>query len=645
MNRIESLSTERVAVVHHDSRLSRAEPTLVRWLVPSESNLPSSPKKKGKGGGVFGLISTAFKRKKETRVSQEKIDSSCPLRGEEPPAPAPAPAQQALADMDTTDLFKEIDRQRRDSRRLSNPSSVSSQRQPSNQSSFSSLFGESFCSIGERVSIKPERQALTDMDTTDLFKEIERQRIDSGRLSMQSSVSSLFGESSFCSIAEQVSKQSNHISSEDLASVDAASRNSIEENKSTRESKRSRSGSEIARVGAISRGSTNDTKPKLHHSDSRRSNKDSEEASAITASRDPLEDDQLGWESPVYVPRPKATLDAAFFKSQLCSSPSLSGPSLSIATSNASIDSSNLESPEPTVSSLDFSVASEVTSSPQKVAKLKVNTQQTTSIPIYFPTPPSHDQFLEARKSTQQDASATTSQDLKPNLTGKNKDVFRRSEANLGRRTTSDMSSSVKVESSILSLEERERIPPPRRQLSPAPDSRLRRNHDTLSERLTLSGLSSEERERRSPKIVSFCSLLNQSDSDMRRSLQRQNFYGSKSPSRSMSHVRNILEETHPVRPAPPPATVEVAPGVFEPLRSAAETWKAIETGNIVGAVCLSCNFDLHCVDDAKYVLCPSCRVVGPVETSLLGFYGQGIGLGITAIQLSRWRAEIEAAR
>ena len=89
---------------------------------------------------------------------------------------------------------------------------------------------------------------------------------------------------------------------------------------------------------------------------------------------------------------------------------------------------------------------------------------------------------------------------------------------------------------------------------------------------------------------------------------------------------------------------IEIAPGILKPLRGSEETWKAIETGNIVPTVCISCALSLHCLDDAEYVICPACRVVGPVECCLQGF-GRGIGLGVKDEQLALWRAEIQSRR
>jgi hypothetical protein len=89
---------------------------------------------------------------------------------------------------------------------------------------------------------------------------------------------------------------------------------------------------------------------------------------------------------------------------------------------------------------------------------------------------------------------------------------------------------------------------------------------------------------------------------------------------------------------------IEIAPGILKPLRGSEETWKAIETGNIVPTACISCSLSLHCLDDAEYVICPACRVVGPVECCLQGF-GRGIGLGVKDEQLAICRAEIQSRR
>ena len=109
------------------------------------------------------------------------------------------------------------------------------------------------------------------------------------------------------------------------------------------------------------------------------------------------------------------------------------------------------------------------------------------------------------------------------------------------------------------------------------------------------------------------------------------------------SHLKGTFRVT-PDREKCRTTEIEIAPGVYKPLRGSDETWKAIETGNITQSSCFFCTHDLHCLDDAEFVLCPVCRVVGPVKANLLGFE-YGVGLGVKPDQMRRWMREIERER
>jgi hypothetical protein len=101
----------------------------------------------------------------------------------------------------------------------------------------------------------------------------------------------------------------------------------------------------------------------------------------------------------------------------------------------------------------------------------------------------------------------------------------------------------------------------------------------------------------------------------------------------------------------PPPrfrtTEIEIAPGVYMPLRGSEETMTAIERGSVTRTNCFSCTSELHCLDDAEYILCPVCRVVGPVDSSFdrreMRVYG--VGLGILPDQMRRWAGEIHRDR
>jgi hypothetical protein len=75
---------------------------------------------------------------------------------------------------------------------------------------------------------------------------------------------------------------------------------------------------------------------------------------------------------------------------------------------------------------------------------------------------------------------------------------------------------------------------------------------------------------------------------------------------------------------------IEIAPGVFVPLRDGQETGNAIREGNCVHVHCFCCAAKLFCISDAQYVLCPDCNVVSPLD--LPGKCdGRGVGLGLLA--------------
>ena len=79
------------------------------------------------------------------------------------------------------------------------------------------------------------------------------------------------------------------------------------------------------------------------------------------------------------------------------------------------------------------------------------------------------------------------------------------------------------------------------------------------------------------------------------------------------------------------------------PLRGSEETWKAIQDGNITITMCLFCNIDLHCIDDAQLVICPECCYLSPVdqvdnpEQFDRGIQRHGVGVGVKAEDVIRW--------
>jgi hypothetical protein len=88
--------------------------------------------------------------------------------------------------------------------------------------------------------------------------------------------------------------------------------------------------------------------------------------------------------------------------------------------------------------------------------------------------------------------------------------------------------------------------------------------------------------------------------------------------------------------------TIEIMPGLRVPLRGAEETWNCIEQDFFSPVTCFGCSIELCCIQDASYVLCPVCRVVGPMDTGA-GDFGStvGVGLGFSFDDLFQWQSEI----
>ena len=107
------------------------------------------------------------------------------------------------------------------------------------------------------------------------------------------------------------------------------------------------------------------------------------------------------------------------------------------------------------------------------------------------------------------------------------------------------------------------------------------------------------------------------------------------------------LEQRPAAAPATPePTLVEISPGVSEPLRPASETVTAVKHDFYVLVTCFGCSQDNFCIADAKYVICPDCRVVSPVEKGALEgrqLQQHGLGLGFTCESLFQIQSEILA--
>ena len=81
---------------------------------------------------------------------------------------------------------------------------------------------------------------------------------------------------------------------------------------------------------------------------------------------------------------------------------------------------------------------------------------------------------------------------------------------------------------------------------------------------------------------------------------------------------------------------IEVAPGIVMRLRGAKETKQALQDGFVLRCDCLACQESILCIATAEYVLCPTCRVINPVQDSIgTNEVDGGVGLGIAIKELS----------
>jgi hypothetical protein len=72
--------------------------------------------------------------------------------------------------------------------------------------------------------------------------------------------------------------------------------------------------------------------------------------------------------------------------------------------------------------------------------------------------------------------------------------------------------------------------------------------------------------------------------------------------------------------------SIQVSPGILEPVRGAQETLEAAEMGQIRRISCLGCAHQCFCIDNARYLYCRVCRVLSPVEG---GEWGVGMGFAL----------------
>ena len=82
--------------------------------------------------------------------------------------------------------------------------------------------------------------------------------------------------------------------------------------------------------------------------------------------------------------------------------------------------------------------------------------------------------------------------------------------------------------------------------------------------------------------------------------------------------------------PPEPQTLIEISPGHLAPLRSAKDTHVYIQKNQVVEGSCFACSATLFCVQDASYVLCPTCKVVSPLLAETCMDQDGSVGMGFS---------------
>jgi hypothetical protein len=89
------------------------------------------------------------------------------------------------------------------------------------------------------------------------------------------------------------------------------------------------------------------------------------------------------------------------------------------------------------------------------------------------------------------------------------------------------------------------------------------------------------------------------------------------------------------------PDLVQIYPDMYVPLRSAEETEAAIVQDNYVTVRCWGCERGMFCIVDAAYVLCPFCKIIGPLDDENDKRRRHGLGMGFTGKTLTELKQKI----
>ena len=116
-------------------------------------------------------------------------------------------------------------------------------------------------------------------------------------------------------------------------------------------------------------------------------------------------------------------------------------------------------------------------------------------------------------------------------------------------------------------------------------------------------------------------------------------------PMDEKSMIRNMYADDKKMAPSSGPKTIEIFPGYSARLRGAWETYECIAKDFYLPTQCYGCDMRLFCIMDANFVVCPRCKVVGPLDGGADLDYNGGVGLGFTTEELQQWQYDIVRRR
>ncbi|CAB9498279.1 expressed unknown protein [Seminavis robusta] len=84
---------------------------------------------------------------------------------------------------------------------------------------------------------------------------------------------------------------------------------------------------------------------------------------------------------------------------------------------------------------------------------------------------------------------------------------------------------------------------------------------------------------------------------------------------------------------------IEIQPGLEAPLRNTQETMEAIACNFVTETSCLACTVQLYHIANAKFYICPACRVVSPTFSEHRDEHGVGLGFSQETLRESQHSA------